>query len=489
MRDAATVWRSGVSLIGAGPGPTRFVLSNRGDRRVATPLAFFTTREHGAGVDNHLADITFADFEIDGADVEVSPYDVLAKGLGLQYVVRGHFRNLYIHDTAATGFGCDFLRDGVVESLVVADCGRLDTGEDIGGAGIGIGIGGWGLSERTTITGCTAVGNGVNGIFIELQKDHWPPPRGIRITGCHVEANRFGISDWGADGLVVSGCTIVGNLEAGFDVSGQGTSSIGGRGGIVTGCVIDANARDGVSLGNTPGPYTLHGNRITNNGRYGYRQHNLHRGTEDPAAEIVLDGNDVWGNGLDGVRIDAAVRDLTLVGNRIRNNGRRAAPAAEGGGPTVAYAELSLADEAADWPLEGHRGKTVTVGHASAVVLANTATELVLAPWRPGARTAWEHGVPRASEPYRLPEAPPTRAGVTLDAAAQDPTVRANHVWDNQEAGTQTHGLWITGRGACTAGRVEDNDLVGNADDAARFDAEPRGGHWDRNLGVPARLH
>ncbi|WP_329259045.1 hypothetical protein OG417_21880 [Actinoallomurus sp. NBC_01490] len=33
-------------------------------------------------------------------------YDVLAKGLGLQYVLRGVFQDLYIHDVAATGFGC-----------------------------------------------------------------------------------------------------------------------------------------------------------------------------------------------------------------------------------------------------------------------------------------------------------------------------------------------------------------------------------------------
>ena len=72
--------------------------------------------------------------------------------------------------------------------MVVVGCGRLDNGEQMGGAGIGIGIGGWGDTERLTIANCTALGNGTNGIFLELQKDYWTPPRGNRIIGCHARA-------------------------------------------------------------------------------------------------------------------------------------------------------------------------------------------------------------------------------------------------------------------------------------------------------------
>lgn len=265
IRDAGTVWRSGVSLVGAGPGVTRFVLSNSGNRTDPTPLAFFTAIQHGAGPGNHLADCTFADFEIDGSDVALEEYDVLAKGLGLQYVLRGRFRGLYIHHTAASGLGCDFLQDSVVESVIAVGCGRLDSGEQIGGAGLGIGIGGWGAVERLTITGCTAVGNGTNGIFLELQDRRWTPPRGIRITNCHAEDNRYGISDWGADGLIVAACTMIGNRVAGFDVSGLGTTSVAGRGGVVTGCLVDGNVGDGISIGNTPAdtPSTATGSAAT----------------------------------------------------------------------------------------------------------------------------------------------------------------------------------------------------------------------------------
>lgn len=483
IRDGATVWRSGVSLIGAGRGATCFALSNPGTPARPVPLAWFTAAQHGAGRDEHLADVTFAHFEIDGSGVRMERYDPLAKGLGLQYVLRGRFSDLYVHDTPATGFGCDFLQDTVVEGVLAARCGRQDSGEEMGGAGIGIGIGGWGAVERLTVTACTATGNGTNGIFVELQEGMWPPPRGIRITACHAEDNRFGISDWGADGLLVTSSTMLGNHEAGFDVSARGTSGVGGRGGIVTGCVIDGNVRDGVAIGDTPGPYALRGNRVSGNGRYGYRQHALADDGRGPAADIVLESNDIRDNGLDGVRVDAPLRDSAIVGNRIRDNGRRAAPAVSGGGVGVRYGALSLTDRNAGWPPDGHRGKRLTVGGRSAVVVSNTATELTLAPVRPGAGTAWPDGVPAPGTRYELPDGGGRRAGLTVAAATTRTQVHANLIRDDQRVRTQAHGVWITRTGGWTGGQVSDNVLGGNAVSATRFDTRPTGGRWRDNDG------
>ncbi|GHD87546.1 right-handed parallel beta-helix repeat-containing protein [Streptomyces naganishii] len=481
IEDVPTLWRSGVSLIGAGRGATCFVLRNPGARTTPVPLAWFTAAQHDAGPDNHLADVTFAHFEIDGAGVTTEEYDPLAKGLGLQYVLRGRFSDLYVHDTAATGFGCDFLQDTVVEGVLAERCGRQDSGEQMGGAGLGIGVGGWGRVERLTVTACTATGNGTNGVFVELQNKDWPRPRGIRITACHAEDNRFGISDWGADGLLVSSCTMLGNHEAGFDVSSQGTSGIGGRGGIVTGCVIDGNLRDGIGLGNTPGPYAFRGNRISGNGRYGYWEHNLAGGDEGPAADIVLEANDIRDNALDGVRVDAAMRDAAVLDNRIRDNGRRIAGAVAGGGEGVRYSAFAVVDEKADWPADGHRGKEVSVGGRTAMVAFNTATELALAPARPGADSAWADGVPRAGSAYRLPGAPDLRAGMTVAAAVSRPQMHGNRIGDDQRVRTQTHALRITDEGRWTSGRVSDNDLTDNATSATRFDTTPSGGRWRDN--------
>ncbi|MFC7934677.1 right-handed parallel beta-helix repeat-containing protein [Streptomyces sp. NPDC057387] len=487
IRDRPVLWRSGVSLVGAGRGATCFELSNPGAPTRPVPLAWFTTAQHGAGRDRHIADVTFAHFEIDGLHVETEEYDVLAKGLGLQYVLRGRFTDLYIHDTAATGFGCDFLQDTVVEGVLTERCGRQDPGEAMGGAGIGIGVGGWGPVERLAVTGCTARGNGTNGIFLELQQDDWVPPRGIRITACHTEDNRYGISDWGADGLIVTGCTMLGNHVAGFDVSAQGTTSVGGRGGIVTGCMIDANPGDGIALGNTPGPYGFHGNRVGNNGRYGYWEHNLAGGDQEPATDIVLESNDIHGNALDGIRVDAPLHEPAFFGNRIRGNGRRAAPGTRGGGEGVHCGPLSLTDERADWLPGGHRGKELTVGpeegETTAVVVDNTATDLTLAPVRPGAGTAWPDGTPGPGTAYRLPDCPAPRAGLTAAAAVTHPYVHGNRVRDDGHPRTQIHAVWIAPEATWTGGRVSGNDFSGNASASTRFDSAPSGGRWRDNAG------
>ncbi|QLQ36875.1 right-handed parallel beta-helix repeat-containing protein [Micromonospora robiginosa] len=479
IRDAGTVWRSGVSLIGAGPAATRFLLSNEGNRADPVPLAYWTTVQHGADRDRHIADCTFADFEIDGSGVGQAEYDYLAKGLGLQYVVRGVFRNLYIHHTGATGLGCDFLQDTLIDGVVVVGCGRLDNGQQMGGAGIGVGIGGWGDVERLTIANCTTVGNGTNGIFLELQKDYWTPPRGIRIIGCHSQANRFGISDWGADGLIVSGCTMTNNLEAGFDVSANGTAGVAGRGGLLTGNVIDCNVGDGISMGNTPGPYAVQGNRISRNGGYGYHEHDLGHGYRGAAADVVIQDNDIRENALDGIRIDRPMLDASIVGNRIRDNGRRSAPAHRGSGDAVRYGLREVTDGAAHWPAGGHRGKVVRVGSRDAVVADNTDDRLALAEVRPDGATAWNEAIPEPGSAYELPDGPAASAGITVAAPFDSATVRANRIW-HREADTQAYGIWITESGSCVSCAVEDNDLAGSTA-ALRLDTPPIGGRWDRN--------
>jgi len=340
IRDAGTVWCSGVSLIGAGPAATRFELSNPGNPLDPTPLAFFTTREHGASRDNHIADCTFAAFEIDGSGVRLPEYHVLAKGLGLQYVRRGRFRDLYIHDTAASGLGCDFLQDCFVDGVMVVRAGRMNDGTQPGGAGLGIGVGGWGDVERLTIANCTAIDCGVNGIFVELQAAEWTPPRGISITACHTEGNRIGISDWGAGGVMITGCTMIDNREIGFDVSSLGTTGIAGCGGRLMNSVIDGNGGDGISLGDTPGPYTIAGNRISRNAHNGYRHYDVTLDT--PATGVVIENNDIWANGHDGIRVDGRLAFATITGNRIFDNGQKPEPPATGAAISVNAATTGL---------------------------------------------------------------------------------------------------------------------------------------------------
>ena len=124
----------------------------------------------------------------------------------------------------------------------------------------------------------------------------------------------------------------------------------------------------------------------------------------------------------------------------------------------------------------------VAVGNWTAVVATNTATELQLAPVRPGATTAWAGGTPPAGAGYRLPDVPANRAGITLAAptwrggalvsatTTADLTLRHNRVWDSQQHKSQTHGLWVTGEGTHGSADFQDNDFAGNAVAATRVD-------------------
>lgn len=109
---------------------------------------------------------------------------------------------------------------------------------------------------------------------------------------------------------------------------------------------------------------------------------------------------------------------------------------------------------------------------------------IALAPVRPGATTAWPEGTPHARTPYRLPDVPQARAGITVAAAVHGPTMHDNRTWDSQRRKTQTHGLRITENGSCESGWVHHNDLDGNAVAAARFDAALSGGCWHHNHGL-----
>jgi hypothetical protein len=91
----------------------------------------------------------------------------------------------------------------------------------------------------------------------------------------------------------------------------------------LSGCVLDGNGKDGVCIDGTPGPYTVRGCRISNNGRHGYWHWRMKESDATPR-EIALDSNDIYGNGGDGIRFDRDVVDACLTGDRIRRNGGRA---------------------------------------------------------------------------------------------------------------------------------------------------------------------
>jgi hypothetical protein len=236
------------------------------------------------------------------------------------------------------------------------------------------------------------------------------------------------------------------------------TRRTAGRGGLLAECLIDGNGRDGVSIGNTHGAYTVRANRISHNGRFGYYQHNI-RNDPRPGREIVIEANEIWKNGLDGIRIEAPMLDASITGNRVRNNGRRVAPAASNRGAGVTYASSALKDAGARWQPDGHKGKTVLVAGMTALVASNSERELQLFPSRPGQTSAWENGVPQDGTPYRIQEeAPPVRPGIGIAAHLKGAWIRGNRIWDNQERRTQGEDIFVAGGGRCDGCRIDDTD-------------------------------
>ncbi|GAB3862964.1 hypothetical protein GCM10029963_70450 [Micromonospora andamanensis] len=178
----------------------------------------------------------------------------------------------------------------------------------------------------------------------------------------------------------------------------------------------------------------------------------------------MIDSNEFWDNGLDGIRVDRPMIDAAVTNNRIRSNGRQCAPAATGSGESVRYARRAVSDRAAVWQPDGHRGKLLRVGSRQALVVGNTEMELDLADLRPDAAIAWNEDVPPPGASYELPAAAPVRAGIVVNAHFESATVRGNRIWDSREDRTQSYGLWISDQGVCVSCRVEDNDLAGNAE-------------------------
>ena len=166
----------------------------------------------------------------------------------------------------------------------------------------------------------------------------------------------------------------------------------------------------------------------------------------------MIEANEIWKNGLDGIHIAAPMVDPSIVGNRIRNNGRRRAPAARGAG---VYTEMTLKDENARWPRDGHKGKNVLAAGMQALVAANSENELFLFPHQPGAKLGWEKGPPPAGTLNILDDAPPVRAGIAIASRVEGAWIRANRIWDNQEHRTQNEDLHIADGGECRDCQIE----------------------------------
>jgi hypothetical protein len=212
---------------------------------------------------NALSDIQLTDFEIDGIGNTGSSYTTVNKGVYLRPMIRPVFRNLYIHNTGATGIGCDWLLNGQIIHNTIEHCGRqvFEFGSGGGGSGIGVGTGLW-TEEPTDIAGNNVSDCGKYGIFVESQSSN-VLSRGIRIFGNDSRWNGYGIGDHATEGTVIDGNTVEYNTTNGIDADAGFVAGLYAKNGFITNNILRNNFSVNIYLNYKDGSYTINNNEIT----------------------------------------------------------------------------------------------------------------------------------------------------------------------------------------------------------------------------------
>jgi hypothetical protein len=285
--------------------------------------------EGGTQNSGTITDVTFRDFEIDGSGSRVATYSSVNKGIYITNCVRLTCANMYIHDTSATAFGCDFLPDGYMVGNVIERGGAQvpELGGTAGGSGFGIGTGFF-HHEAFTIIGNVVRWCGKNGIFTESQSGNIRS-RGARIIGNHVEDCGFGISDRACDGTIIQGNTVVGGWpgSTGIYIGGgfvAGLYSISAQ--VLDNVVICDGQAEGITSITNAGDLTIRGNDIRLAGTAGIRVTTVTGGT---LGTLVVDGNsclDAQGTARGVWVADGTWDRIIIEGNRVRNCGAPATP-------------------------------------------------------------------------------------------------------------------------------------------------------------------
>jgi len=243
---AGISWRDGVSLVGSGSGATVLIMGP----------ACTSAIERGFSVGAPGSGITFASFSIDGSQSAVTA----AKGLYVTHMERATFYRVVIHDTPATGFGCDFLDSTIFRECIALNCGRLGTTSSVGCAGFGVGTGATAV-ETCELLDCVAIGNKRYGVFFENQG------LGIVSTGAKVTrgvftGNNRGVGDNGNRGMIVDGARMTGNTLSGF-YAGKDQTAQTALSGAVSRCRIE-DSPNGVVLADAVDGYRFTDNVFVN---------------------------------------------------------------------------------------------------------------------------------------------------------------------------------------------------------------------------------
>lgn len=267
-------WLSNVSMKGNGWSKTVFFWLS-----LSTPangVFYNTSGTYGLPITN----ITMESFEID-CSAATGVYAVGQKGIQLPHVNNGIWKDLYVHDSLATGIATDFGVNITICGCIVSGTGRGNNGSQGGGNGIGIGVVDT-SSPVTSLESYNVYGNYIYnvkrcGILWENQKtgaDNYSTGAKVNCWGNYVQmanTSQYGIVDAGLSNFVCVGNNITG------DPSGSG---------VLAGIAINSG-----TLTNSPGVK----GRISNNKvRYCNNGILLDYTTQAPAiCDYVISDNNV----------------------------------------------------------------------------------------------------------------------------------------------------------------------------------------------------
>ena len=235
-------WRSGVSLIGDGPGKTII--------RTIAPVGtegFTAIWGLNQSAASPYMDCDFKGFEVDGSGILDTRYTVGIKAMWLQYMRRCTLRDLYLHDTVASALGIDFLDQCVIDNVTCRNTGRgWDSGNPLtntGGAGLGIGTGQMPV-EHNIISNCHIYNPGRYGILLEAQTTLEDCPRSEYIvSNCVVQGGRnVGIAITETNGVVLSDCIVSDNAGDGIVLIRE-TDQV-----KISNCLINNNGGAGIQI-------------------------------------------------------------------------------------------------------------------------------------------------------------------------------------------------------------------------------------------------
>lgn len=356
--------------------------------------------------DPPLTGAVFSRFKIEARLHSAASYSSSNKPFNIYNARRCVAEYLWLENTPATSIPFDEATDACTIAFnLVTNPGRMNDGSQPGGSGIGLGTAGVSNSEPTLVIGNTilsSTGRGVNGIFTENQSGTGTDAtasRGYRIIGNYVRGMRFGITDAGSYGTLITGNTVEACSVAGIAVNGG--SFYKGRPG--TDFTITDNTVTG-GVGTTDG----HGILLD----LAYTGHTNVVGLRGLVADNTLTRNAGHGLAVKLAAIDST--SLVIRDNVIRENG--------------------LSGLAAKYP----------AGSGTAVLRrAVIESNVVAANGRRGVGS--------------------DRCGLRFEVPLVDCVVNGNDCYDDQATPTQTYGMWLHTGVTFTGGQFARNRLRGNA--------------------------